>query len=253
MKNKIIAVVFFVNIFVYGISVFLPLRAWASAPFLTDDPVPGDYKQWEMLLSVNMDKTAIAKNLVVPALEINWTALPNFQLHLAVPHAGYMPQDGGMRTFGPGDVEVGFKYRFIQETASRPQVGIAPSLELPTGSDNRNLGAGKLWMKLPLLIQKSWDSWTVYGAGGYVVHNADNMESYPYGGLAVQKKLNERWMVGAEVFSQGRSSENLGPFTLLNVGGTYNFTKNFSMMFSTGHSIIGDRHLVAYFGFRLVW
>lgn len=57
--------------------------------------------------------------------------------------------------FGVGDVEVGAKYRFVRETARRPQVGVFPMLELPTGDASRGLGNGQLCARLPVWLQKS--------------------------------------------------------------------------------------------------
>jgi hypothetical protein len=69
--------------------------------------------------------------------------IPNGQLHIVAPTAFDSPA-GGPTLFGYGDTEIGFKYRFIEEEkdGSRPQVGMFPLIELPTGNENRGLGAG---------------------------------------------------------------------------------------------------------------
>jgi hypothetical protein len=227
-------------------------NALAGPPFLTDDPEPVDYGHWEFYLFSTLDKNIIDEKVDVnaPALEFNYGALPNIQLHLIVPYALSLPMAGPSNN-GIGDIETGIKYRFIQETNNMPQVGIFPLFELPTGNANRNLGNGKLWMKLPIWIQKSWESWTSYGGAGYVINPAKDMRDYPYAGWLLQKKLNEKLTLGGEVFSQEASSINNRSFTVLNAGGFYNFTNNFSLLFSAGHSIIGEQHMIAYVG--LLW
>ena len=148
--------------------------AFAGPPFLTDDPEPVDYHHYEIYLFSILDKNNVPveePQLQSPAIEMNWGALPNLQLHLIVPYAWSLPP-AAPAAHGIGDIEVGFKYRFIQETSNRPQVAIFPLFELHTGNTNQNLGNGKLWMKLPIWLQKSWGSWISYGGFGYGLNNA---------------------------------------------------------------------------------
>jgi len=61
---------------------------------------------------------------VLPAMEFNMGAAPNLQLHVVIPGSYVTPQG----SYGIGDIELGAKYRFIQETATCPQVGVFPML-----------------------------------------------------------------------------------------------------------------------------
>ena len=51
-------------------------------------------------------------------------AAPNLQLHVIVPGAYLYPSDA----YGIGDIELGAKYRVVQEHGKRPQVGVFPLL-----------------------------------------------------------------------------------------------------------------------------
>jgi hypothetical protein len=42
---------------------------------------------------------------------------------------------GGPTTYGPGDTELGVKYRFVHESDTLPQVGAFPLMELPTANE----------------------------------------------------------------------------------------------------------------------
>ena len=108
------------------------------------------------------------------------------QLHLIAPLAYDVPPDGSSH-YGPGDIEIGAKYRFIQETNGLPQVGIFPLLELPTGSEHNNLGNGHMQAFLPLWLQKSWGSWTAYGGGGYGINSLSGHENWGFVGARVAK------------------------------------------------------------------
>ena len=117
--------------------VSLPISAIAGPPFRTDDPEPVDYKHWEFYTFTTGTHVSGDTSGVGPAFEFNYGLIPNGQFHIGVPAAFDGPA-GGPNQFGYGDTEIGFKYRFIQEDKEgwRPQVGIFPMLELPTGNQN---------------------------------------------------------------------------------------------------------------------
>lgn len=229
--------------------------AFAGPPFQTDDPEPVPFRHYELYLFSLLDSTGLATSIQGPAVEFNWGAAPNVQLHVLVPPTSNLPA-GGAYAFGLGDVETGIKYRFIQETRHRPQVGIFPFFELPAGNARLGLGNGQLWMRLPVWIQKSEGPWTTYGGGGMLVNQAPGMRSYPFGGWLVQRDLNRRIALGTEVFAHGAAgpqSPSPRGATMIDAGGYYNFSKGFSLLFAAGHSVAGQSETYAYFSFYWTW
>ena len=226
-------------------------NAFAGPPFLTDDPIPVAYQNWALYFFSRVDDSPDITNIKAPAIEIDYGAIPNLELHMIVPGTASIPNDNEANNYGLGDIDVGFKYRFIQETDDQPQVAIYPIFKLPTGDADRGLGNGRLWVKLPIWLQKSWGSWTSYGGGGCVLNSAANTSNYPFAGWVLQHNFNQRLTLGGELFSQGRSAYNVPSFTILNVGGNYNFTPHFSLLFTGGHSVTGQRNTTGYLG--LYW
>jgi len=223
---------------------------FAGPPFLTDDPEPVPFKHWEVYLFSTVDATRRCISGTGPACEFNVGALPNLQAHLILPLAFTAPQDEP-GAFGLGDMEFGLKYRFIQETDHRPMAGVFPLLEIPTGDANRGLGNGQAWGKLPLWLQKSWGPWTTYGGGGYAINPAPEQRSYYFGGWLLQRDIGERLTLGGEIFSQGKSSDDIRSFAVFNLGGFFKITPNFQILFSGGHTLAGGNHTIAYLG--LYW
>ena len=223
---------------------------FAGPPFLTDDPEPVPFKHWEFYLFSTVDDTPGSTSGAGPAFEFNVGALPDLQLHLVVPIAYTSPEDVPS-AYGLGDTEFGLKYRFIQETDSQPMVGVFPMIEIPTGDADRGLGNGKAWGKLPIWLQKSWEPWTTYGGGGYVINPASEARNYFFGGWFLQRDFGEKLTLGGEVFAQGRSSDDSRSFALLNLGGFFKITPDFHLLFSGGHTFAGARHTVGYLG--LYW
>ena len=224
----------------------------AGPPFLTDDPEPVDYRHWEAYVFSVYDLSVNATSFQAPALEFNVGAASNLQIHLVAPCAWNRP--GGSRTqSGWGDVELGFKYRFVQETENGPQIGVFPTVELPTGSAQRGLGNGQAWFKIPLWIQKSWGPWTTYGGAGWAINHAPGQRDHAFGGWLLQRDLSKWLTLGGETFAQGADAENGRGFTIANVGGIINLKPGFSLLFSAGHSSQGERHTVAYLGLYWTW
>jgi hypothetical protein len=233
----------------------LHCSAWAGPPFLTDDPEPVPLHHYETYLFCNSDSTAMGTVTQGPATEFNWGALPNLQLHVVLPmSAAFLP--AGQRFFGFGDIEAGAKYRFIQESGNRPQVGVFPMLEIPSGDARRDLGNGQLWARLPLWIQKSFGPWTTYGGGGEAIDGAPGTRNFPFAGWLVQRNINKKLTLGTELYAHG--TEGLATFNprasaLLDLGGSYNISPGFSLLFAAGHSVAGQAETYAYLGLYWTW
>ena len=229
--------------------------AWASfagPPFLTDDPEPVEYRHWEAYVFSTYDRGRSGTAIQGPALECNLGAAPELQLHLVVPWAGDRPR-GGATQAGLGDVELGAKLRFLDESDGRPQLGIFPMAELPTGDASRGLGNGHVWFRLPLWVQKSWGPWTTYGGGGWVVNRAPGQRDHAFAGWLLQRDLGAKLTLGGEVFAQGAEAVGGRESTIANLGGYLNFTPGFSLLFSGGRALAGERQTIAYLGLYWTW
>ncbi len=228
---------------------------------MTDDPDPVPLHHWELYTFYTGVATQTSNNLAGPAIELNNGAAPNLQLHLIIPDS--VVTLNGRSHQGLGDVEAGVKYRLLKETPSSPEVGIFPLLELPTGDASRGLGNGRAWLKVPVWIQKSWHNWTVDCGAGYAINPAPGQLNFFYGGLLIQRAFSPRLTLGAELFMQGAQTDagttgaNAVPGSrasyLWNIGGYYNFTPDFSLLFSAGHSLAGEGNSVFYLALYRTW
>jgi hypothetical protein len=143
---------------------------------------------------------------------------------------------------------LGIKYRFVQETSGRPQIGIFPMLELATGDASRGLGNAHTWVKLPLWMQKSWGHWTMSGGGGVAINHAPGMMNFAFAGWLVQRDFGKKITLGGELFTQGPVSMGQRGSTFYNAGGYFNATPNCSVLFSAGHSFTGYSQAIGYVG-----
>jgi hypothetical protein len=230
--------------------------ALAGPPFQTDDPEPIDFRNYEFYTFASSDGTPVETDTEGPALEFNWGALPNVHLHIIVPAAAIFPAEAP-RALGIGDIELGIKYRFVQETKHRPMIGTFTMFEIPTGSAPRGLGVGKTWYKVPLWAQKSFGPWTTYGGAGVTVFSVPGYRTYPFAGWLVQRDLGKKWTLGTEIFyhgPEGPLAPQTRPATLVDVGGYYKFRDpGFQLLFCYGHSAIGQTENYTYLGLYWTW
>lgn len=245
----------------------IPLPAHAGPPFQTDDPEPIDYKHTEMYafeLSDSTGKHAGGTSLETPAYEVNYGALPNVHLHLVIPMTTVFQPAGAPTYFGIGDIETGFKLRFIQEGAHRPQVGIFPFFELPSGNQDKTLGVGSTWYRMPIWAQKSWGpkdkQWTSYGGGGETVFSgaghAAGYDNFPFAGWLLQKQLNEKWMLGGEIFGhaeEGPAAISTRGSVMADLGGQYEFRDGFDLLFCAGRAVHGQPETYTYLALYWTW
>jgi hypothetical protein len=246
----------------------LPCRsnsALAGPPFQTDDPEPVDLGHYEFYVFAASDGTPVETDPTGPAFEFNWGALPNTQLHAVVSFGGidpsnnpqFLPAGAGPSAYGLVDTELGVKYRFIPQSDTVPEVGVFPMIELPTGSYARGLGVGKTWYKLPLWIQKDFGPWTTYGGGGYQVVDQVGYRNFRYAGWLLQRDLGDKWTLGGEVWyhgPEGLATPQTHSATMFDFGGYYYFRKPaFQLLFSVGHTVVGQSETYAYLGLYWTW
>jgi hypothetical protein len=223
---------------------------------VTDDPEPVEYRHWEFYLASQHGKTANGWSGAHAQIEVNYGAIPNLQLHLIAPLAYDASAQGG-RHYGYGDTEVGAKYRFVQETASIPQVGVFPLLEIPTGSANHNLGGDHVQAFLPLWLQKSWGEkgrqWTAYGGGGYHINPGAGNRDWGYLGAVLQRQLLENVLIGGEIYHHTPTKIDERADTAFNLGTVIDFGEHHHLLFSAGRSIDGPTEFQAYVAYQLTF
>ena len=228
---------------------FHPIAVIAGPPFRTDDPEPVDYLHWEFYGASQVTSNQDGISGTAPHVEINFGIFKETQIHLIVPLSFNHPRTG-ISTYGPGDVEIGLKYRFVNETPVVPQIGAFPLIEIPTGNAARGLGVGSVQFFLPLWLQKSWGPWTTYGGAGYLAGVTLPAANSWFIGWEGQRDISEILTIGAEVFTTLfplKSSENEVGFA---VGAIVNFNENHHLLLSAGRDIVGTSDLLLYAAYQ---
>lgn len=216
--------------------VVVPAVTMAGPPYATDDPEPVAYHHWEFSLATQQERASDGSTGTAPHVEVNFGEAPNLQLHLIAPLA-YARPSGGPTAYGAGDVELGAKVRFVEESASMPMAGVFPLVELPTGSESRGLGGGHVRAFIPLWLQKSFAPWMTYGGGGYWINPGAGNRDYWYVGWQLQRHVTEIATVGGEVFYTTPDRASGDGNLAFNVGLVLDFTEHHHVLPSAGRSI----------------
>ena len=243
---------FLVQYFSFALLVcfFCPVPVMAGPPFRTDDPEPVDYHHWEFYGASQIVSNKDGVSGTAPHVEINFGIFQQTQIHMIIPLTFNHPRTGAS-AYGSGDIELGLKYRFVNETPVVPQIGVFPLVEIPTGNAAKGLGAGNTQVFLPLWVQKTWGSWTTYGGGGYLLNITPDPANSWFVGWEAQHDISEILTIGAEAFTvllPSKSPENEVGF---NIGAIVNFTDNHHLLFSAGRDIVGHNDIFLYAAYQL--
>lgn len=224
----------------------------AGPPYDTDDPEPVELHHWEFYCSSLGFNADGILSCTAPHIEINNGPIRNVQLHVIFPLVYNSVQDG-KTNYGPGDIELGMKYRFIQEDTNSwvPQVGTFPLVEVPTGNTDKGLGYGSYQFYIPVWIQKTIGKWTTYGGGGYWINEGTGNKNSGFIGWMAQYQFIKQVSVGAELYyvtANQVGGENEFDF---NIGSVIDFTEHHHLLISAGRSITGSTAFQWYFGYQL--
>ena len=185
-----------------------------------------------------------------PLFDFNY-GLPDVQLKLEFP-IKIVHEDRDGSAAGAGDLLLGVKWRFFNNEQSHIQLGTYPQLLLPTGDRTRGLGQGQPAFVLPFLAQKSWDKWTLYGNVGYWWQGADETRNYIYAGVVLEREINERLTLGAELFGNSPKERGSRSEVAFNLGGTWKLNEHINLLFTGGRDMVGDTSAMVYIGLQLL-
>ena len=243
-----------------GLPVALTLAAAAAGaaragpPFATDDPEPTDYGHFEAYLYSQASWGGDATGTAV-GLEVNYGALPDLQVSVALPVGFNASDDAGPR-FGIGDAELGLKYRFIHEDCDgwMPQVGFFPSVDAALVRSSATSSDRPIHVFLPLWAQKSFGDWTTFGGGGYRINDGNNAKDSWFIGWAALKQISDGLRLGGEIYREAAETRGTNDTTAVGVGATYDLSDAWHVIGSTGIGIedrTGNTALSSYLALEL--
>ena len=217
---------------VIAITTCFASRAVAGPPYATDDPEPVDPRHWEINTGITYQNTGKGEvSGSAPFAEFNYGVVPNVHVTLALPlEFTYTPGSRGQSYGGTG---IGVKYRFIQESGTRPEIAFVPSVELPAHAGDHVVTF------LPIWLQKNTGPWSVYGGGGLNINPGPGNRNFTFVGGVVTRTVSPATSVGAELYYQGADTTDGTGTTGANIGVTSQIGEHHALLFSVGRSLSG--------------
>jgi hypothetical protein len=234
--------------FLWGMLCLSEVRA--GPPFVTDDPEPVALHHWEIYIASQVLKNAFGVQGTVPHVEVNFGVLPQTQLHVIAPFV-FSSDIEGATSVGAGDIELGVKFRFVNEYPWFPQVATFPHVLLPTGDTTKNTGTGRYQVFVPLWLQKTIGKFTTYGGGGIWVSPGYPRFNYWSFGVECQYKLADWVTVGAEVFDNTAALEAGQAETGINAGAIFSVNAAHHILLSAGSDVRGPNRFMMYAAYEL--
>jgi Putative MetA-pathway of phenol degradation len=232
-----------------GYLLALASAAEAGPPFVTDDPETPPPGGWEINIPFIIEHTVGGTEMDAPLFDLNY-GLPNVQLKFEAPIR--IVRQKNNRAVGLGDPLLGIKWRFLADEKSKSQLGVYPQVRLPVGDPRRGLGEGQAAYVLPFLVQKGWANWTLYGNVGYWWQTAADQRNFWYAGAVLERELNERLTLGAELFGSTPQERGGRAEVAFNVGGTWKANEHINLLCTAGRDIVGDARVIAYVGLQFL-
>jgi len=226
-------------------------RALAGPPYLTDDPDPVDWQQWEIYIANLYQRLDGESSGSLPLVEVNYGIAPQVELHsqiaLDADYSGY----GAGGHHGLSDLELGVEWRFVTETDRRPEISCYPTLEIPT--TQRGFSSSHAQLFLPVWAGKTMGRATVYGGGGYWINPGSGNRDYAFMGIATEVVLIGSWTAGGELYHSTRAGTDIPAQSGFNLGSTVDLTNHLEVLASAGHSLGGPPLLTSYVGVRITF
>lgn len=204
----------------------------AGPPYQTDDPEPTALGHWEIYNFLSADGrggTVKGKG----GLDLNYGVARGLQLTATLPVA--FARDTGSRwRAARGDVELGAKYRFVDDEKTGWQAAVFPRVILPTAA--KGLGGQRARLLLPLWVQKDIGKTSVFGGGGYEINRGSGNRDFWQAGIAVTHDFSERLQLGTELSWQSPDSVNGASSTGMDLGLVRKLGGPFALLLAAGPS-----------------
>ena len=209
--------------------------ALAGPPYETDDPEPTEFRHWEIYNFVTLDGRG-AEYEGTAGFDFNYGAAKGLQLTATLPLA-FERTPRGIAHLGAGDLELGAKYRFIDDEEDGWQAAVFPRVIMPTAA--HDLGGRHARLLLPLWVQKDMGSTSVFGGGGYEINPGRGNRDFWQVGIAVTQDFSTSTALGAEVAWQSRDTQDGTSSTGVNVGLIQKLGGPYSLLLAAGPSFSG--------------
>lgn len=204
--------------------------AGAGPPYLNNDPAPTDTGGWEIYVFSTGEGRRADANVDV-GVEFNYGPIQDVQLSATLP-LSFSRSSGGNWDSGTGHVELGAKYRFLNDEQSHFSAAFFPKANLPTSTLAHHQ---RTCFQLPIWLGKDFaGGTTIFGGGGYNLNPGSGNRDFWQAGVTVTHAVSKKLSFGAEVMQQGSDSAGATAKTRAGIGATLRLSTHYGLLASAG-------------------
>ena len=210
---------------------------FAGPPYQTDDPVPTELSHWEIYNFVGVDGGGGTIDGEA-GLDLNYGAAKGLQLTATLPAAFSRSPEDGWRA-GRGDVQLGAKYRFLNDERSGWQAAVFPRVFVPTAG--RNLGGNRVRLLLPLWVQKDLGKTALFGGGGYEINPGPGNKDFWQAAVAATHDFSDKLSLGTEAYWQSADTRGGDQSAGVDVGLIHKLGGPYALLLAGGPNFSGGQ------------
>jgi hypothetical protein len=210
--------------------------AQGGPPLVTDDPGTPGNKHWEINIAYTQSKFDYGTVFELPHLDLNYGYGDNVQLKLEGPLTIFNG-NGNEELTGLGFTEWGVKWRFQNDSKTRPAISTYPQIFFVGNQRFAQLGVidpGTDFF-LPVEVMKSFGLFTVDVEGGVMFRQF--AQNQYWSGICGEYDLSKKLALLGELHRVSTASFAEDQF-IWNLGFKLDFTENESIIFSAGRSLV---------------
>ena len=216
--------------------------ASAGPPYVSDDPQPTAYRQYEIYAFTQGLRTDAGTSGAV-GVDFNYGAGPDLQLTLVIPDAYEHPRDGTSAS-GLESIELAAKYRFVRQDRSGWDIAVFPRLFLPSAS--ASVGSRHAALLVPVWLERDWGRWSSFGGGGCALNRGGDARNYCLASWALAYQLRSNLQLGAELVYQSPDTRDTPASFSAGAGVRYDLNKTLHLLAYAGpglaHAAQTDRY-----------
>jgi len=226
-------------------------RAQAGPPMITNDPDTPGAGVWEINTAATGGRTRDAWDFAAPDVDVNLGVGDRVQLsvHGAWQH---VRADGAPWSSGWGDVELGARWRFLDDETDGVSMAVQPLWIKNWSSSARRRGLASEHAEYVLPVQIAHDLGTVAGGMEIARHFvASEPDAWQIGAYVERDCFKASECLG-EIVTEHTNGESTR--TTLNFGGRVPLTTTLKLLASIGSELSGEdrQQLVFYLGVQYV-
>ncbi len=207
--------------------------AWSGPPYVTDDPEPTDFKQFEIYLFATGSDAREGSDAAT-GIDFNYGAGLDLQLTAVLPLAYENPL-GASSVTGLGNIELAAKYRFLHQAQIGWDVAVFPRYILPSASSH--VGEQHSSIILPIWLEKDWDTWSTFGGGGCVIQHGSELKNFCFAGWALTRAVLSSLQIGLELVYRSAEAPGGRASTAMGAGVRYDISTHYHFLASAGPTL----------------